>query len=128
MWEASTAPGHQTPGELRSQSSRTASFTDVSEVEVILERLSKREGGPYVIRFAREPGRLESRYAQLFGGEIAEHADTSPAGAQSATPSGTSVPEMAFPSSGPEQRLARLEQEVQALRAELSDLRARLGH
>ena len=119
--------GPQTPGELRSRASRMASFTDVSEVEAILERLSKREGGPYVTRLAREPGRRESRYAHLFGGEIAEHTDTNPVHAQSATPSGMSVPEMSFPASGQEQRLTRLEQEVQALRAELSDLRARLG-
>ena len=119
--------GPQTPGELRSRASRMASFTDVSEVEAILERLSKRDAGPYVTRLAREPGRRESRYAHLFGGEVAEHADTNPGHAQSATPSGTSVPEMSIAASGQEQRLTRLEQEVQALRAELSDLRARLG-
>jgi len=119
--------GPQTPGELRSRSSRMASFTDVSEVEATLERLSKREGGPYVTRLAREPGRRESRYAHLFGGEIAESTDTNPVHVQSATPSGTSVPEMSFPASAQEQRLTRLEQEVQALRAELSDLRTRLG-
>jgi uncharacterized protein len=119
--------GPQTPGELRSRASRMASFTDVSEVEAILERLSKRDAGPYVTRLAREPGRRESRYAHLFGGEVAEHADTNPVQAQSATPSGTSVQGMSFPASGQEQRLMRLEQEVQALRAELSDLRARLG-
>jgi hypothetical protein len=119
--------GPQTPGELRSRSSRMASFTDVSEVEAILERLSKREGGPYVTRLAREPGRRESRYAHLFGGEIAEHADTHPVHAHSAAPSGTSIPEIVSPASGQEQRLTRLEEEVQALRTELSDLRARLG-
>jgi uncharacterized protein len=120
--------GPQTPGELRSRSSRMASFTDVSEVEAILERLTKREGGPYVTRLAREPGRRESRYAQLFGGEIAEPADTNPVHEQSAIPSGTSVPEMPVPASGQEQRLTRLEREVQALRAEMSDLKARLGN
>lgn len=118
--------GPQTPGELRSRSSRMAPFTDVSEVEAILERLSKREGGPYVTRLAREPGRRESRYAHLFGGEIAEQVDTNPVHAPSSTPSGMSVPERSLAGST-EQRLTRLEQEVQALRAALSDLRARLG-
>ena len=117
--------GPQTPGELRSRASRMASFTDVSEVEAILERLSKREGGPYVTRLAREPGRRESRYAQLFGGEIVEQVETNHI-APSATPSGMSVPERSLAGST-EQRLARLEQEVQALRAELSDLRTRFG-
>ena len=119
--------GPQTPGELRSRASRMAPFTDVSEVEASLERLSKREGEPYVVRLAREPGRRESRYAQLFTGEVTEHADTNPVDAQSAIPSETSAPAMSMPASGQEERLTRLEQEVQALRAELGDLRARLG-
>jgi uncharacterized protein YceH (UPF0502 family) len=119
--------GPQTPGELRSRASRMASFADVSEVEAILERLSKREAGPCVARLARESGRRESRYAHLFGGEIAEDPGTKPVQAQFATPGGTPVTEMSFPASGQEQRLTRLEKEVQALRAELSDLKARLG-
>lgn len=118
--------GPQTPGELRSRASRMASFTDVAEVEAILERLSKREGGPCVTRLAREPGRRESRYAHLFGGEIVEQTDTNPERAPSATTGGTSVPERSSAGSV-EQRLARLEQEVRALRAELSDLRGRPG-
>jgi len=119
--------GPQTPGELRSRSSRMAAFADVSEVETILERLSKREGGPYVTRLAREPARRESRYAHVFGGEIAEPTDTNPVHAQSSGPSRTSVPETSSTASAQEQRLTRLEQEVQALRAELSALSARLG-
>lgn len=118
--------GPQTPGELRSRSSRMASFTDVPEVEAALERLSKREGGPYVTRLVREPGRRESRYAHLFGGEIAEHAYTDAVQVRSTTPSKTAVSEMTSPVSAQEQRLTQLEQEVQALRAELSALRARL--
>jgi len=118
--------GAQTPGELRTRSSRMAAFSDVSEVEAILERLSKREGGPYVTRLAREPGRRESRYAHLFGGKIAEHTGMNPVHPQLTTPSGTSAPEISVPASAHEQRLTRLEQEVQALRAELSALSARL--
>jgi uncharacterized protein len=118
--------GPQTPGELRSRASRMAPFTDVSEVEASLERLSKRDGDPCVVRLAREPGRRESRYAQLFSAEVTEHADTNPVHVRSATPSATSAPELS-PASGQEERLTRLEQDVQALRAELSDLRARLG-
>jgi hypothetical protein len=118
--------GPQTPGELRSRASRMAAFTDVTEVEAILERLSKRDGGPCVRRLAREPGRRESRYSHLFGGAIAEHADSNLIDAQSPTPGQTSAAEESLPASGQEQRLRRLEQEVQALRAELSDLKARL--
>jgi uncharacterized protein len=118
--------GPQTPGELRSRASRMAAFTDVTEVEAILERLSERDGGPYVSRLAREPGRRESRYAHLFGGTIAEHENSKPADAQSPTPGTTSLTESSLTTSGQEERLTRLEQEVQSLRAELSALKARL--
>jgi uncharacterized protein YceH (UPF0502 family) len=75
---------------------------------------------------AREPGRRESRYAHRFGGEIA-HRDTNPDLEQSAASSGVSAPEMSDLASGQEQRLTRLEREVQALHAELSELKRRLG-
>src|SRR5690242_17398016 len=61
--------GPQTPGELRSRASRMASFGDVSEVEAALQGLLERESAPLVVRLAREPGRRESRYMHLFGGE-----------------------------------------------------------
>ena len=131
--------GPQTPGELRSRASRMAPFTDVSEVEAALNRLSERDDGPFVVRLAREPGRRESRYAHLFSGEVTGTADSgephaeAQVAASSAAPSGEpraslSTPaETAFPDMRQEQRLARLEEEVRALRAELNDLRTRLG-
>jgi uncharacterized protein len=118
--------GPQTPGELRSRASRMASFSDVSEVESILKRLSERDAGAYVSALAREPGRRESRYTHRFGGEVA-HGDTNPDHAQSATSGEVSAPEMSDLASGQEQRLTRLEREVQALQAELSELKLRLG-
>jgi uncharacterized protein YceH (UPF0502 family) len=148
--------GPQTPGELRSRASRLATFTDVSEVEAALARLSSREDGPFVTRLAREPGRRESRYAHLFSGEVpgsetssrsdgtddvrlpssgvhaplAANAHTHSAGdfAQHDAAARTlSAPEVIFPASRNDERLARLEEEVQALRADLDDLKRRLG-
>ncbi|HVW69812.1 MAG TPA: DUF480 domain-containing protein [Steroidobacteraceae bacterium] len=117
--------GPQTPGELRSRAARMAPFSDVSEIEAALTRLSERADGPFVTRLAREPGRRESRYAHLFGGEVlASQEEGTQAG--EARPSAL-TPETAFPDMRQEQRLARLEEEVRALRSELSDLRARLG-
>ncbi|MGA7540409.1 MAG: YceH family protein, partial [Steroidobacteraceae bacterium] len=49
--------GPQTPGELRSRASRMAAFTDVSELEAVLQGLQERESGPLVARLARAPGR-----------------------------------------------------------------------
>ena len=109
--------GAQTPGELRSRASRMASFTDVSEVEAVLQALQQRESGPLVARLAREPGRRESRYMHLFGGEPipqAAEADEAPQEVSSAVGSGAL-----------EGRVATLEAEVAALRAELEELKAR---
>jgi uncharacterized protein len=134
--------GPQTPGELRSRAARMAPFTDVSQVEAALTRLSDREEGPFVTRLAREPGRRESRYAHLFSGEVAgggapEHqtaaAEAYASGGADAgrgigePSSAVPTPETAFPAMRQEERLERLEAEVRALRAELHDLKSRLG-
>lgn len=132
--------GPQTPGELRGRASRMVPCNDVSEVEAALTRLGERADGPFVTRLAREPGRRESRYAQLFSGEVTGSAQQqtsadAPRSSQpdadadkvAAEPRASLSPETAFPDMRQEQRLARLEDEVRALRAELSDLRARLG-
>jgi len=61
--------GAQTPGELRTRSSRMHDFSDMAEVEQTLEGLRNRESGALVVRLAREPGKRESRYMHLFSGE-----------------------------------------------------------
>ncbi|MCQ4107423.1 DUF480 domain-containing protein [Erwinia persicina] len=62
--------GAQTPGELRTRSTRMHDFADVGEVEQVLEHLAQREEGPLVVRLAREPGKRESRYRHLFSGDV----------------------------------------------------------
>jgi hypothetical protein len=97
-----------------------ASFTDVSEVEAVLQSLLERESGPLVAKLAREPGRRESRYMQLFGGEPPPQAL-----ATEALPD-----EVATHTAGVETlvtRVARLEDEVRQLRAELEELKSRNG-
>jgi len=137
--------GPQTPGELRGRASRMAAFGEPAEVEATLTRLSSRQDGPFVTRLAREPGRRDSRYAHLFSGEVADdgsvRGQTAPPGhgqqhvsssgdlSQHASAERTTVsaPEVIFPASRNDERLARLEEEVQAMRAELDDLKKRLG-
>lgn len=109
--------GPQTPGELRSRASRMAPFTDVSEVEAVLQALIGRESGPLVAMLAREPGRRESRYMQLFGGEPPAQASAEEAAAAGAPPAAR---EDTLAS-----RVARLESEVLELRAELDELESR---
>ena len=117
--------GPQTPGELRSRAARMAPFTDVSEVEAALGRLSDREDGPFVTKLAREPGRRESRYAHLFSGEVAHQPVATVEGAGDVERGFGE--ETSFPDMRQEERLERLETEVRALRAELNELKARLG-
>ncbi|MDJ0861997.1 MAG: DUF480 domain-containing protein [Gammaproteobacteria bacterium] len=62
--------GPQTPGELRSRTTRMCEFQDLDEVEEVLKELSERADGPYVVELPREPGRRETRYAHLFSGDV----------------------------------------------------------
>lgn len=64
--------GAQTPGELRTRSGRLHEFSDMNEVEQTLNGLTTRDDGPMVVRLAREPGKRESRYMHLFGGDVQE--------------------------------------------------------
>jgi uncharacterized protein len=107
--------GPQTPGELRTRAARMAPFSDVAQVETALESLSSRADGPFIVRLPREPGRRDSRYAHLFSGTVA-----------TATPTEDPVTEPSTPSPPAPSRLERLEKEVQQLRDELNDIKARL--
>lgn len=64
--------GAQTPGELRTRTNRMHEFSDVSEVEQVLQQLATREDGPFVVRLARERGKRESRFMHLFSGQVDE--------------------------------------------------------
>jgi len=148
--------GAQTPGELRSRAARMAAFADVAEVESALDRLAERAGGALVARLAREPGRREARFAHLFGGQpvggqqggesvgqvggqsVGQHVSDRDADApmvssrageaqNSGERTGASAPEVTFPASLNDHRLQDLEDQVAALRAELDELKVRLG-
>jgi hypothetical protein len=106
--------GPQTPGELRSHAARLAPFGDVSEVEAELEELMTRPDGPFVAKLPREPGRRESRYMQLFGGDPPPMAEMSNA-----------VPVPAPAPADPD-RVAALEAAVAELRREVDALKERL--
>jgi uncharacterized protein len=103
--------GPQTPGELRSRASRMAPFTDVGEVEKVLENLAARKDGPFVVRLAREPGKRESRYAHLFSGEAAVPVQERPS---------------ALAEAAPEQpgRMVELEERIASLEAEVAELKS----
>ncbi|UPQ89844.1 YceH family protein [Vibrio sinaloensis] len=99
--------GAQTPGELRTRTNRLADFTDVKEVEAVLDSMVAREQGALVVKLPREAGKRESRYMHLFSGEV-------------------DIETVAAPvvSSGGDERIEALEQQVQQLKQELSELKA----
>lgn len=108
--------GPQTPGELRSRTNRLCEFSDVGEVDAVLQRLSERESQPLVVRLERESGKRESRYAHLFSGPI----DTSEVA------SGTSVVKQDHNQDHLPERDTALEQRVDALETQVAELREML--
>ncbi|GAK84022.1 protein of unknown function YceH [Vibrio ponticus] len=99
--------GAQTPGELRTRTNRLAEFSDVKEVEAVLETMTNHNSGQLVVKLPREAGKRESRYQHLFSGEIdlesyqvsASHSEVSSS------------------------KLELLEAEVDALKSEVQELR-----
>lgn len=67
--------GAQTPGELRTRSQRLADFTEVSEVELLLNELTEQS---IVEKLPKEPGKRESRYRHLLGDQSEETENSDP--------------------------------------------------
>ena len=112
--------GAQTVGEIRTRSERLYPFSALSFVETTLEDLMTRDV-PLVVKLPRQSGQKESRYAHLLGGEI----DVSTMETESA--SSTRVEAATLEVRGERERIARLEEELRAVRAELQALREQFG-
>lgn len=102
--------GPQTLGELKTRAERMHHFSDLSEVESVLDELTARTPA-VVARLPRQPGRKEPRHCQLFSGE----------------PDLSAVevaPDTARIRSGADQeKMDRLEEEIAGLRQEVAGLR-----
>jgi len=103
--------GPRTPGELRTQTNRLCKFNDVHEVEAVLQQLTDRKDGPFVVKLPREPGKRESRYAHLLSGEVEV-----PAASETVQP----TPGL---SQSDHERINQLEQQVQELQQEMKELK-----
>lgn len=111
--------GLQTAGEIRSRSGRLYDFKSVADVEAGLQFLIDKYP-PLVARLERAPGTKESRYGHLLGGAINLARDDSAFGAVTA-PKAESSAHLS------NSRVAQLEQEVTALRAEVDELKAQFA-
>ena len=97
--------GPQTAGELRINTDRMHRFADISAVEGFLHELATRRDGALVVELPRTAGTRETRWAHLLGG------------APTTTPP-TTVEKI--------DETRGWQEEIDALRAELADLRARI--
>jgi hypothetical protein len=102
--------GPQTPGELRGRTERMYRFDDLSAMESALHCLMEREP-PLVMKLPRQPGTKESRYAHLLSGELEEWSAP------------VETPAAASPGGQEDERITRLETELETLRKELADVR-----
>jgi uncharacterized protein YceH (UPF0502 family) len=101
--------GAQTLGELRERTGRLYEFSGLGEVNETLDGLMKRDE-PVVAKLERQPGQKEVRFAHLLSGEIAL-ANTNDLQKNSG-----------FNNQPEDNRLAKLESEVENLRNELISL------
>jgi uncharacterized protein YceH (UPF0502 family) len=109
--------GPQTLNELKTRTDRYgANFDDLGGVEGVLDRLAARPE-PLVVRIERQVGQREDRYAHLLAGPpdltaLAAQATSGPAPGEAKSRN---------------ERLDRLEEEVQQLRADFDAMRERLA-
>jgi hypothetical protein len=101
--------GPQTVGGLKDRAGRLHSFSDIDEVESVLQHLMVWQPEPLAVRLPRQPGTKEPRTAQLLSGPPV----IGP----------TAAAEVETPRAG---RLAELEAEVRELRAEVRALGEKL--
>ena len=103
--------GPQTIGEIRDRTGRLFEFRDLNEVQAALDELSKRDE-PLIVKLERQTGQKEARYAHLLSGEI----DVSklPVAAERQSGGG----------SGSNERMEKLEGEVERLSSELTEFKA----
>jgi len=106
--------GPQTPGEIRGRSGRLHEFKTPAEVEAVLNGFITRPE-PIVAKLPRMTGHKENRFAHLFCGAVEG------GGELPAEPAVTQAGEQG------EERLAALEQKIEALRRDVEAIKTRLS-
>jgi len=106
--------GAQTPGELRGRAERMYRFEELEDVLATLERLSQRDPALVAV-LPRQPGTKESRYTHLLSGTPESTGATVVSGSTAEFRSGDS------------DRISQLEDEVLALRKEVTEVQRQLA-
>lgn len=104
--------GPQTAGEMRGRSERLERFDKIEDVEEVLRDMAARSE-PLVQELPRRPGQKEQRWAHTVGGAVVETVPPEPEVMASIEPLSA--------------RVARLEEEVATLVADLRALKQKLG-
>ena len=107
--------GPQTPGELKTRTERLHAFGGMDELSATLDGLIERR---LVKRLDRRPGQREERYAHLLGDEAGDVAQPAAAAAPAEPP---------LTAHGDDDRIQRIERQLDQLRAEIKALREELG-
>ena len=107
--------GPQTAGEIRTRGSRLYEFKGLEEVDETLRALSIRDE-PLATKLPRQAGQKEARFAHLLSGEL--HVDTQ---------AELSAPQRAARRESDSDRLARLEEQVNALTEQINNLTAQFA-
>jgi uncharacterized protein YceH (UPF0502 family) len=105
--------GPQTPGELRGRTERMFRFETLDDVQSALQKLMQRDP-PLVKVLPRQPGMKESRWVHLLAGDVVVPD----------LPTAASVAVGRDP--GDAARIARLEEEVAALRRDVGEVKDQL--
>ena len=106
--------GPQTAGELRLNCDRLHPFGDISSVEAFLDELADAET-PWVVRLPKAPGSREHRWTHLLCGEVDIESFSAPSSRRAE--SDTSL----------QAEVARLREEVAALRSMVEEIQSELG-
>ena len=105
--------GAQTIGEIRGRTQRLFEFADLAEVEATLDALMAREPQALVMKLPRQVGQKEARYAHLLAGPVAVDEQRSAPRPEPAT----------LEVRAENERISKLEAEVETLRQEVAALR-----
>src|SRR5580658_6620950 len=126
--------GPQTPGELRGRTERMHRFEELEDVTAVLQKLMQREPA-LAAALPRQPGTKEIRYAHLLSGPVGSHISEHRGDMGHPGIGHPGIGESHFseqrgdvghPASQGEERLRQLETDVARLREDVEQLRAEL--